>query len=81
MITHDKHGTVGNMYICPSCGGEHGSVIHHITEQSPILCNKCLNDDATDINLRFKTILYYMKLLHQTVDSLSHTTSGLRRLI
>lgn len=81
MIKRDQYGTYGEIYQCPKCGIEHGGSVHHITEQAPILCQACLNDDTTDINLRLHTIVYYIDLIQQSISSLSHTTSGLRRLM
>jgi hypothetical protein len=78
MIKKNEYGTYGNEYQCPRCGIDHGRVFHHITEQLPILCGKCLNDDTTDINLRINTIIHYIGQLQGAVHDIDNVTSGLR---
>lgn len=80
MIKRDEYGTYGTIYQCPNCGEDHGSTYHHITEQLPILCNKCLNDNSTEINLRIKTIIYHIGGLQSKVESIDNITSGLRMI-
>jgi hypothetical protein len=79
MIKTNENGiTCGYVYGCPNCGKEHGSFYYNITEQLPILCDVCLNDDKTDMNLRMHTIIYYMGRLQYKVHDIDHVTSGLR---
>lgn len=78
MIKTDEYGTYGYVYLCPVCGKEHGDVIHHITEQLPILCDACLYDDSTDVNLRIKTLLHRVMLLEGCAEEMDSRTFGLR---
>jgi hypothetical protein len=78
MIIEDKYGMCGYVFHCPACGKEHGNYIHHIIEQLPILCNECLNNDATDITLKVKTLIFYVEGLQKSVNGISGITSGFR---
>ena len=78
MIKKDEYGTYGTEYQCPRCGIEHGRMFHHIKEQFPILCNKCLNDDSTDVTLRINTIIHYIGQLQGAVHDINNVASGLR---
>ena len=78
MIKKDEYGTYGMVYKCPSCNKEHGDVFHHITTQLPILCDDCLINDKTDINLRINTLIYYVMGLRASAENLSRVTSCLR---
>lgn len=80
MIFTDEYGTYGKLYKCPNCEFDHGPTFHHITEQIPILCNKCLNDDNTDIKLRIKTLIYLVGQLQVSVDDVSDVASGFRMI-
>lgn len=79
MIKTNEYGTYGYVYLCPVCGKEHGSVIHHITKQLPMLCDKCLYDDSTDANLRIKTLIYRVMILEGCSEEMDDRTSGLKR--
>jgi hypothetical protein len=81
MIKTDNNGlTYGLRFECPICKKDHGDHYYHITEQLPILCDDCLNNDNTPVNLRINTLIFYVRGLQTSTDDIQRVTSGLRMI-